>query len=248
MIQHAAQFAHLVSTFTRLHLRDHQLMFWNFGFFLIVLPLFLGFLSGGDSAVRVALTVSIVAIGIMANTLFSVGIGLTAARERGVFRRYQLTPASPGLMVAASVATRLLLVLGAAVTQVLAAHFLFAVSWRGGVASWLTVLTFGTIAFGGIGFLIAASASAVHVANRTANLILMPMMLLSGAALPVEMMPAAWAEVRWILPAAPMVSGLTGALVYGDRVMDNLGRVGALFIWSIATYTIGAYQWRRRES
>ena len=248
MITNLAQFGRLTTTFTRLLLRDHQIVFWNFGFFLILLLLFLGFLSGGESAVRIALTVSIVTIAVMANTLFSVGIGLAAARERGVSRRYRLTPVSPGRVVAASVAARLIIVLSAAVVQVLAAHFLFDVSWRGGVASWLMVLTLGTVTFGGIALLIAAVAPAVHIANRMVNIVLIPMMALSGASLPVEMLPAAWGEVRWILPAAPIVDGLTGAFVHGDGVVDNVWRASALSLWAIAAYAIGAYQWRKRES
>ena len=236
----------LTVTFLRLLTRDHQILFWNFGFFLILLLVFLGLLSGGESAVRIALTASIVTIGVMANALFSVGIGLTAARERGVFRRYRLTPAPfPGILFA-SVLARTLIVLSAAILQVLAAHVLFNVGWRGGVASWLAIVTMGSIAFAAIGFLIAAFAPAVHIANRTVNLLLIPMMALSGASLPVAMMPDAWAGMRWILPAAPLVDGLTGAFVHGDGVLDNLWRLASLGVWALAAFAIGAYGWRRR--
>jgi ABC-2 type transport system permease protein len=237
----------LTATLLRLLLRDHQVLFWNFGFFLALLLVFLGFLSGGESAVRVALTASIVTIGVMANALFSVGIGLTAARERGVFRRYRLTPAPFGRVLFASILARTLIVVAAAIIQVVAARVLFDVGWRGGAASLLLVLTMGSLAFAAIGFLVAAFASTVHIANRIVNLILIPMMALSGASLPVEMMPDAWADVRWILPAAPLVDGLTGALVHGDGVLDNGWRLGYLGLWALAAFALGAYGWRRRD-
>lgn len=247
MRRHLAQVVRLTATFLRLLLRDHQIVFWNFGFFLALLLVFLGFLSGGESAVRIALTASIVTIGVMANALFSVGIGLTAARERGIFRRYRLTPAPFAGFLLASVLARTLMVLLAAIIQVLVAHFLFDVSWRGGIASWLTVLAMGSVAFGAIGFLIAAFAPAVHVANRMVNLVLIPMMALSGASLPVAMMPSGWADMRWILPAAPLVDGLTGAFVQGDGVIDNVWRLSALGAWALAAYAIGTYGWRRHD-
>ncbi|MBI2187149.1 MAG: ABC transporter permease [Acidobacteria bacterium] len=247
MRRHLGRVVRLTATFLRLLLRDHQIVFWNFGFFLVLLLVFLGFLSGGESAVRIALTASIVTIGVMANALFSVGIGLAAARERGVFRRYWLTPAPFAGIVLASVLARTLIVLLAAIVQVLAAHFLFDVSWRGGAVSWVTLLMMGSVAFGAIGFLVAAFAPAVHVANRMVNLVLIPMMALSGASLPVAMMPSAWADVRWILPAAPLVDGLNGAFVHGDGVIDNLWRLSYLGLWALAAYGIGTYGWRRRE-
>lgn len=246
MSRRLARVVRLTATFLRLLLRDQQILFWNFGFFLALLLVFLGFLSGGESAVRIALTASIVTIGVMANALFSVGIGLAAARERGIFRRYRLTPAPFAGIVLASVLARTLIVLSAAIIQVLAAHFLFDVSWRGGSASWLTILTLGTVAFAGIGFLIAAFAPAVHVANRMVNLVLIPMMALSGVSLPATMMPSAWADARWILPAAPLVDGLTGAFVHGDGVVDNVWRLGSLGAWALAAFVIGTYGWRRR--
>lgn len=243
-----ARTARLTAMFLRLLLRDHQILFWNFGFFLALLVVFLGFLSGGDSAVRVALTASVVTIGVMANALFSVGIGLTAARERGVFRRYRLTPAPFAGILVASVLARALIVLSAAIVQVLAARLLFGVNWRGGGASWLAILAMGTAAFAGIGFLVAARARAVHVANRMVNLILIPMLALSGASLPAAMMPSAWADVRWILPAAPLVDGLTGAFIHGDGVIDNLWHLGYLGAWALGAFAIGAYGWRRSDA
>ena len=240
--------ARLTTTFLRLLLRDHQIVFWNFGFFLFVLLVFLAFLSGGESAVRVALTASIVTIAVMANALFSVGIGLAAARERGVFRRYRLTPAPAGSLVTASVLARILVVVLAAILLVLAAHFLFDVSWRGGVASWLAILVLGAAAFAGIGFLIAAFAPAVHVANRLVNIVLIPMMALSGVSLPVEMMPAGWTSVRGFLPASPMIDGLTGAFINGDGVGDNVWRMAALAAWAAVAFAAGSYGWRKRAA
>ncbi len=248
MMRQFAQLVRLTAVFMRLLLRDHQLVFWNFGFFLVLLLVFLGFLSGGESAVRIALTAAIVTIGVMANGLFSVGIGLTAARKRGVFRRYRLMPVPFAEIMLASVLARTLVVLLAAIVQVFAAHLLFNVSWRGGIAGWLAILTMGSLTFGAIGFLIAAFAPAVHVANRIVNLVLIPMMALSGTSLPMTMMPASWAKVHWLLPAAPVVDGLTAVFVQGDGVIDNLWRLGYLGIWALAAYAIGISGWRRYDT
>ena len=171
--------------------RDRQLMFWNVAFFLILLVIFVGVISGGDASVRVLLTAGIVTMSLMANALFSTAVGLTASRERGVFRRYSLAPIAASDPVIATVIARALVVFGGAVLQVIVARAAFGVPWSGGVLGWIAVLALGTTAFAAIGFAITASARAPHVANTMANLVFIPMMAFGGIALPATMIPAA---------------------------------------------------------
>lgn len=236
----------LIVSSLRLLLRDHQLIFWNFGFFFALLVVFLGLLSHGEIAVRVTLTASIVTIGLTANALFGVGVGLTAARQDGVFRRYAMTPLPAGEPIAAAVAARLLLVLFAAVAQVVVARVLFGVPWAGGAWPWIVLVIAGSAAFSAIGFLIAASASAVHVANRMVNLVFIPVVALSGTSLPASMMPAAWARMRWMLPAAPIVDGLEHAFV-GGGITADLRPLLYLAAWTLVAGLAGARLWWRRD-
>ena len=237
----------LTPQFAMLLLRDRQIVFWNFGFFLLLLVLFLGILSGGEAAVRVALTAAIIPIGVMANALFSVGVGLSGARDRGVFRHYALTPVPQSVVVLASVTARALIVLAAAAIEVVVANVLFGVGWPGGVAAWLSTLALGTAAFCAIGFAIAAFAPAPHLANAAVDLVLLPMMALSGMSLPVAMMPSEWASIHWVLPAATMVDGLTATLVQGAGFMNLLPRLAYLGLWTGAAAALGAYGWSRRD-
>lgn len=237
-----------IATQLMLLLRDRQLLFWNVLFFLLMLLVFLGLLSGGDAAVRVMLAASVVTIAIMASALFSVAVGLTAARERGVFRRYALTPAPPALPVAGAVIARALLVLASAMLQVLVAGVMFDVPWSGGWVSWLVILAAGTGAFAAVGFAIAAFAPSPHVANTIANLFFIPMMALSGTAVPAALMPETWQNLLWVLPSATILEGLLGALVRAESAVDHLPRVGYLAGWTVIPAVAGAYRWRRRDA
>jgi len=226
--------------------RDRQLVFWNFWFFLILLVLFLGPLSGGDAALQVTLTAAVVTIGVMANALFSVAVGLTSARERGVFRRYWVTPAPVALPVAATICARSLVVIAAAVVQVLVARVVFGIPWTGGATSWMAVIALGTLAFAAVGFAIAAAAPSPHVANTMANLVFIPMMALGGLSLPATMMPEVWAGLYWILPAATITDGLFGAFAAGAGLVDNAGRLAYLALWTLVAAAWAARRWTRR--
>jgi ABC-2 type transport system permease protein len=226
--------------------RDRQLLFWNVVFFFLMLIVFLGPLSGGDASVRVTLTASVVTIGVMASALFSVAVGLTAARERGVFRRYALTPVPAGVVVSGTVIARVLLILAGAALQVVVARTVFHVPWSGGWTSWATMLVSSSVAFGSLGFAIAAAAPSPHVANTLANLLFIPMMALSGTALPVAFMPDAWQHLAWMLPPAMMLDGLLGAFVRAESAADQVMRVAYLAVWTIVPGAVGIYLWARR--
>ena len=230
----------------RLLARDRQLLFWNVGLFILLLLLFLGPLSGRDASVRVMLAAGLVTTQIMANALFSVGVGLSSARSRGVFRRYAVTPAPRGLAVGGAIAARVLLVCAAGVLQIVIARVLFDLPWTGGLSSIVATIAAGTIAFAGIGFLIAAIARAPHSANTAANLVFIPMLALGGTALPASMMPDAWARVHWILPTATIFNGLIDAFVAGHTMLDNASRLAYLLGWGAVTGVAAAYLWNRR--
>ncbi len=239
-------FLTLTGRHLRLILRDRQLVFWNVWFFVILLTLFLGVLSGGDAAVKVTLVAGIVTIGIMANALFSVSVGLSAARERGVFRRYWLTPVPAGIPVSAAVCARTTLVFAAALLQILIARAVFGVAWTGGALSVIVLAAIGTAAFAALGFAVATIAPSPHVANTLANLIFIPMMALSGTALPAAMMPDAWAQVHWVLPAATLSDGLFGAFSGGETLTDNAARLLYLSAWAVVPGVWAVWRWTRR--
>ena len=228
--------------------RDRQVLFWNVGFFLVLLIIFLGPLSGGEASVRVTIAAGLVTTHIMANALFGVAVGLAAGRERGVFRRYTVTPLPWSMAVGGAVAARVVIVLIAAGLMIGVAATVFGVPWTGGILSWSAIVIGGTAAFAGIGFAIAAHARAPHVANTLSNLVFIPMLALGGAALPSAMMPPGWAGVHGILPSAAINEGLLGAFVGGATLGDNLGRVGYLMAWAMVTSAWASYRWRRRDA
>jgi ABC-2 type transport system permease protein len=223
--------------------RDAQVVFWNFGFFTLLLVLSLGVLSRGDAAVQASLTVAIVTLAVMANALFSIGVGVASARDRGVFRRFATTPVPAPAAVLAVVGARAGIVFSAAAVQVLLARILFDIAWSGGAASVLAVLASGTAAFASIGLAIAALAPAPHVANAWANLVLLPMMVLGGTVLPVSMLPAPVAEISGLLPSGAMVQALSAALVGAGGVGDLLASHGVLLGWAATAAAIGTLRW-----
>lgn len=98
----------------------------------------------------------------------------------------------------------------------------------------------GTLAFLAIGLLVGAIAKTSEGGSGLANLITLPMALLSGAFVPIEQGPAWLATVAKVLPLGYLVTGMKDVVVRGQSpgaaVAPILVLVAfALIITAIAT-------------
>ena len=229
----------------RSQLRDTQLVFWNYIFFLMLLTLFVAAL-GRDPSVRVIMFSGIFTIGVMATALFSVGVGMAASRDRGVYRRLSMFPVPPSTILWGALIPRWFVAFSSAAIQILVARVLFGVTWPGGAATWLVGLAIGSAAFSGIGFALAGLAFASHRANAYANAMFIPMLILSGAALPLSLFPAWLLPICHALPSTALVHVLQGAIIRGEGVQETAAALGNMAAWTAGSAVVGAIAWHRR--
>ena len=239
------QIARLTIDGLRTHYRDGQLVFWNYIFYLALLLLFVGTL-GREPSVRVIMVSGIVTIATMATALFSVGVGMSAARDRGIYRRLSMFPVPASRFLWAAVLWRWFVTFSSASILVVVARVIFAVTWPGGAATWIAGLAVGAAAFCAIGFAAAGLARSSHRANAYVNGVFVPMLVLSGAALPLGMLPDWALPVSKALPSTALVDVLQGAIIRGNGVSGTLGSLGCMAAWAIGAGLVGMVAWRRR--
>jgi ABC-2 type transport system permease protein len=239
------QIARLTIDGLRTHCRDGQLVFWNYVFFLVLLVLFVTTL-GRDPSVRVIMVSGIVTIAIMGTAMFSVGIGMSAARDRGIYRRLSMFPVPPSRFLWAAVIWRWFVAFSSAAILIVVARVFFGVTWPGGMAVWILGIAVGAAAFGAIGFALAGLAPTSHRANAYVNAVFVPMLVLGGASVPVGMLPHWVVPASSVLPSTALVNVLQGAIIRGDGVSATLGAFGTMLAWAIGASVIGAIAWRRR--
>ena len=229
----------------RSHFRDGQLVFWNYIFFLLLLVLFVAAL-GRDQSVRVIMVSGIVTIAVMGTALFSVGIGMSAARDRGIYRRLSMFPVPTSRFLWAAVLSRWFVTFSSAAVLIVVARVFFAVAWPGGALAWIAGLAVGAAAFCAIGFAIAGLASASHRANAYANAVFVPMLILSGASMPVGLLPAWLVPASSVLPSTAMVRVLQGVIIRGEGLTAATGSLAVMGLWAVGTGLLGAAAWKRR--
>jgi len=180
-----------------------------------------------------------IALAIIATSLVSLGITTAYDRSYGVLKRLGGSPLSrPELIVA-----RILTVLVVEVVQVglLVGTALLLLGWSppSGLSPQLLAssLVLGTIAFAGLGLLLAGTLRA-ETMLAVANLLFLAFLAVGGIVVPVDRLPAPVAAIAHALPAAALSDVLRTAL--GSAGGDATAALALLAVWGTVTVGLAA--------
>lgn len=213
-------------------------------FFALLFPLMMLFIfgsiygnaagpqSGGQGAIDTlipALTAMIIGM----TGLMSITITMATYRENGVLRRLRTTPVSPlVVMVAQVVAVFAMTGLGM-VLLVAAGRVVYHVRIAGHALSMLAGFILSSLSFFGIGFILAGAMPTARIAQIVAMGLLYPMLILSGAAWPRELMPTTVQKLSAYVPLTYVVNllrGLWAGEPWGGHLMDVGVLLGMLLL------------------
>jgi ABC-2 type transport system permease protein len=156
---------------------------------------------------------------------------IVSERERGVWRRYRMTPASTRALIASSVLVRFLILITAGLLQI-ALAMAIGMPLPKHPFDLCIAFTVVSFAFLGLGLVIASMADNVPSVQALGQCIFLPMLIVGGVAVPVETLPD-WAQhIASFFPGRYAVSSLQ-ACVNGI----GLGKSGFDFL---ALFLIGA--------
>ena len=184
----------------------------------------------------------VLALAVMSTAMVSLGIATGFERRYGVLKRLGSTPLGrSGLLTAKTLTVVVVEVIQAVI--IVAAGAILGWSPGGGVLEAVAVMIIGTIAFAGLGLLMAGTLRAeatLAVANGGYLLLL----VLGGMAYPLSKLPLALQDVARVLPAAPLAECLRGALT-GTGIPG--ARLSILVGWAVLTPLLAARSFRWEE-
>lgn len=153
--------------------------------------------------------------------LLSVPITISGYRESGILRRFQATPMRPLTYILADIGANLVTTLVGMVGLVIAGWLLYRVQFEGNVIAVILAVAFCGLAMFSIGYLIAGLAPGARPAQVVGMVIFYPMMFLSGASIPLEILPETIQRIADFLPLTYVVRLLRG-LWFGDAWGEHL--------------------------
>jgi len=184
----------------------------------------------------------VLSLSVMAAAMVSLGIATGFERRYGVLKRLGSTPLSRGGLLSAKTATVLALELVQIVLVVLVG---IAIGWHAtaGVVPAIGLLLLGTIAFAGIGLLMAGTLRA-EANLALANGLFLVLLFLGGMAYPLSKLPSLLQDIAKLLPAAALSE--TVRAVLNARAFP-VGEFVVLLVWAIAAPLLAARFFRWEE-
>ena len=236
----------------KLYLREPVAFFFSLAYPALLLLLF-GFIYGNDPAPEFwgrnfgTVDASVPAYtGIIIGTVALMGIPIdtTSSRENGVLRRYCATPMRPIVYILASVMVYLMVTLLGMGILVAVGKFVFDLRMAGSWWNVLGAILLSALAFFSAGYLLASLAPTARIAQTVGMVIFFPMMFLSGAGMPLQLLPESLQQVSKYLPLTYVVELVQG-LWFGDpwRVLwvPTLVLVGMIAVGTAASVKL--FRW-----
>jgi len=183
-----------------------------------------------------------IALAIIASGLVNLGIATAYERSYGVLKRLGAAPISRATLVASKIAAVVVLEVGqvALLVGVAAA----ALAWTPGAsfspALFAVALLLGTLAFAGLGLLMAGRLRA-EATLALANGLFLGFLMLGGIVLPVDHLPEALQLVARALPAAALADALRIAM---GAAGDPVAPLAVLAAWGAAASGLAARTFR----
>jgi len=183
------------------------------------------------------------ALAVIATSLVNLGIATAYERHYGVLKRLGGSPLTRGGLLTA----KMLAVLAVEVAQVvlLVAIAVLGLGWTvaPGAAPALMVaaLLLGTLAFAGLGLLMAGALRA-EATLALANGLFLVALMLGGIVLPLDHLPGPLAALAGVLPAAALADTFRVALGSGG---DAVAPVAILVTWGVGAValTVRTFRW-----
>ncbi len=246
---------------TARQLRYDQKSFWRnpqYVFFTVIQPLIFLFifvsvfgnkttLVAGHEIKRSTYYVPAIAtLAIMSATFFNLTISLSRLREQGILKRIRSTPLPPGVFLAGRIGTSIA-VSALLVVLLLATGAIFygvSLPTHTVLAGAVTVLI-GAASLSCVAFAVTSFVPSEDAAAPIANVIMLPLMFISGIFIPSSEIPAGMQDVANLFPVKHLFESLL-------RVMDPAtagagfawGHLAVIACWGLLGAAVAVYRFR----
>jgi len=226
----------LLASELRVSMRDRSVLFFNYLFPLVFFFMFGELMNARSSLGSAQFIVStVLAIGIMGNGFFGMGMRAVQERELGILRRLRLAPITPAPVLFSSLISGVLVFLPSVVITIALANWIYHMPVPSNLWSLLVFVIIGSIAFRAIGLIIASVADTMAEAQILIQILYIPMLFLSGTTFPTASLPKWIQTIARFMPATYLKSGMQGIIQNGETLVANSTSVFAL----MATFAVG---------
>jgi ABC-2 type transport system permease protein len=232
----------------RMFWRNPSAAFFNFALPLLFLALFGAVFSGSQHDLNVIVP-GIAGMSVVSTTFVALAMNVVALREQGILKRLRGTPMPTGSYLAA-VAGHAVTNTAVQVTLVtLAGKVFFGTGWPKDLLELIVFVAVGVVCFASLGVALAHAIPNLDAAPAYTNAVFLPLIVVSGVFYDADNAPAFLHDIASALPLTHVIDGLSGAMVTGRPLGDNLSHLAVIALWGAAgvVLAIRGFSWEARR-
>ncbi|MGX6977794.1 ABC transporter permease [Vagococcus elongatus] len=223
-------------------------------FFVFVFPVFFIILFGeiygndpssffnGKGTLDVS-TPAYIAMIISVTGIMSFPLTIANYREQKILKRLKATPMNPVNLLVSEILVNVVMTILGVILLFFVASMRYGVEFSGNLKQFILAFLLSIFSTFSIGGVIASISSNVKMANAIANLVYFPMLFLSGATIPIEIMPESIQEFSKFIPLTHAVNLLKKTWL-GEGIAWGSSNVIVLIVILIICTAISAFYFK----
>jgi len=227
----------------RLAMRNRAFLFFSLIMPIAFLFIYAGIFGRGRVQAMPYLLGKVLALTVM-GSFWGLSVQLVTFREQGILRRFRVTPVSASAMLASSLVSNYFLTLPTIAIEFFLSRSVFHMSGLGNLLSIFVLVTIGTVTFASLGLIVASVTNTMQETQIINQIIWFIFLFISGATVPLVMLPGAVQSVALFLPATYLVSGLERAMNEKTSLMDLGMYLASLGGCALIAFVISAQLFR----
>ena len=157
-------------------------------------------------------------LSIMTSSLFGVAMTIVANRRENLLKRYLATPMKPYEYIVSHIFGRFFVLVAETLAVLIGGYLIHSFVVDGPWVSFIMFAMLGAASFTGVGLLCAARTKSIPAVSGVTNLIVTPMMLVSGVFFSIAGFPDALLTLVSYLPLTALVNGLRKIALEGQSI------------------------------
>lgn len=166
-------------------------------------------------------------------------------KEKGILKRLSTTTLRVRQFFFANALSYSVVGLMSVASLFICARIFFDLNMRGDYLSLALLVILGTFTMFGIGLAIGGWAKNESQAAPLSQIVVFPMMFLSGTFFPRFLMPEILQKISYFLPLTPLIDGARMIVTEGKTILEIGPQVGLLAAWAVVIYFIAfrVFRW-----
>ena len=183
---------------------------------------------------------------LMGSGIWSLAFSVVTARNRKILKRLVATPMRKSHYLLAQILGRLWFLIPEIAILIGGGWILFDVAVHGSLLLLTVVCVLGAVTFCGLGLLIASRVTTIEGASGLANLVMLPMWIVSGVFFSSERFPDAVQPFINLLPLTALNQALRGVITEGQSLPGIALPLAILAGWGLLSFGVALkiFRWR----